>query len=119
MISISKTIAAAACLCLFAACFSLIAFARSESSGCRRASTGKSVPPIMQTDDPASLSAPEQFKPVEDACSDSIAGCTDPVKHLGTQNGCACFACGYGTASQHSICTRDAKDKDSLFKRAR
>jgi hypothetical protein len=116
---ISKTIAAAACLCLFAACFTLIAFARSETSDCSRNSTGKNLAPMMQSDDPVSRAIPEQFNPVADACSDSIAGCADPVKHLGTQNGCACFACGYGTANQHSICTRDAKDKDSLFKRAR
>jgi hypothetical protein len=116
---VSKTFARAARVCLFAVSFALIAFARSETPHCSPVPAGNRVAPVTQSDDTATRSGPEQFKPVADACSDSIAGCADPVKHIGTQNGCACFACGYGTPNQHSICTRDAKDKDALFKRAR
>jgi hypothetical protein len=114
---ISKTFVLAARMALCAVSFALTALASSETPHCGRVPAGNSVVPITQSDDLASRSGPEQFKPVADACADSIAGCADPVKHLGTQNGCACFACGYGTVNQHSICTRDAKDKDTLFKR--
>ena len=112
---ISKTFLTAASMCGFAFSFALMAFAGGEKPHCNQ---GQTLTPAMQSDDPLSLSGP-QFTPVTDACADSIAGCDDPVKHIGTQNGCACFACGYGTAKQHSICTRDPKDKESLFKRAR
>jgi hypothetical protein len=115
---ISRTFLTAARLGLFAVSFALIAFASSQTPQCGRLPPGNSIAPVVQSDDPVSRSGPEQFKPVADACSDSIAGCADPVKHLGTQSGCACFACGYGTPNQHSICTREPKDKDSLFKRA-
>ena len=115
---VSKTFLSAARVSLFVVSFALIAFASSETPHCSRVPAGNSLAPVTQSDDPT-RSGPEQFKPVADACSDSIAGCADPVKHIGTQNGCACFACGYGTPSQHSICTRDAKDKDTLFRRAR
>jgi hypothetical protein len=116
---VSKSFLSAARVCLFAVSFALIAFASSETPHCSRVPASNLVAPGTQSDDPATRSGPEQFKPVADACSDSIAGCADPVKHIGTQNGCACFACGYGTPNQHSICTRDAKDKDTLFRRAR
>jgi len=56
--------------------------------------------------------------PLQSSCADSIADCKDPVKYLGTDAGCACFACEYGKASQHNVCTNVKADKDALLKRA-
>ena len=80
--------------------------------------------PILEPSDSViARSGPARFAPfpapAASACSDSIANCSDPVKHLGTQNDCACFACAYGTASQRTVCTRNPADKDALFKRAK
>ena len=120
---ISKTIVHAASVCLFALLCALIAFAGSETWDRGRVPAGNSAAPVRETDvasDGLIVGSGEgPFKRVGDACADSIANCGDPVKHLGTQNGCACFACSYGTASQHSICTRNAADKDALLRRAR
>ena len=57
--------------------------------------------------------------PPQSSCADSIANCKDPVKYLGTDAGCACFACEYGKATQHNICTNVKDDKNALLKRAR
>jgi len=59
------------------------------------------------------------FVPPPDSCSDSIATCKDPVKYLGTQNGCACFACEYATSTQHTVCTRNSADRNVLLKRSK
>ena len=57
--------------------------------------------------------------PPQNSCSDSIVNCKDPVKYLGSQGDCACFACEYATAAQHSVCTNVAADKETLSRRAR
>lgn len=121
---IPKTFASAICLGLFA----LIAFASSETPDHSRIAARRgaapalaAVQPILEPSDGIVVrSDGAQFAAfAPDACSDSIANCSDPVKHLGTQNDCACFACGYGTASQRTVCTRNPADKDALFRRAR
>jgi hypothetical protein len=123
---ILKTFASAVCLGLCA----LIAFASNATPDRSRIAAGRGAAPIQEAVQPilepgegvivgavrASFAA---FAPPPDACADSIANCGDPVKHLGTQNDCACFACAYGTANQRSICTRNAADKEALFRRAR
>jgi hypothetical protein len=134
---IPKTFASAICLGLFA----LIAFASSEMPDRSRIAARRSAAPALQTVQPSPepsddivvrsgvrcglvqsglvQSGGEQFAQSAPACSDSIANCNDPVKHLGTQNDCACFACGYGTANQRSVCTKNPADKEALFKRAK
>lgn len=120
---IPKTIVNAGSLCLFALLCVLIAFAGSETRDRGRVAAGNSAAPVMKadgaSDEPVVGSGEEPFKRVADACADSIANCADPVKHLGTQNGCACFACGYGTPKQHSLCTRNPADKEALLRRAK
>jgi len=54
-----------------------------------------------------------------DPCADSIDKCYDPVKYLGANGDCACFACEYGKSTQHNVCTRNPHDKDTLLRRAR
>jgi hypothetical protein len=125
---IPKTFASAICLGLFA----LIAFASSEMADRGRIAARRSAAPAPEAVRPSDdvvvrsgvrsgevRSGGEQFAASAPACSDSIANCNDPVKHLGTQNDCACFACGYGTPNQRSVCTRNPADKDALFKRAK
>lgn len=48
-------------------------------------------------------------------CSDPIDNCKKPIKYLGSKGTCACFACEYGEAKQHNICTQNKKDKESLL----
>ena len=116
---IPKTFASAICLGLFA----LIAFASSETPDRSRSAARRGAALALEAVQPSDAivvrSGGAQFAASAPACSDSIANCNDPVKHLGTQNDCACFACGYGTPNQRSVCTRNAADKDALFKRAR
>ena len=54
-----------------------------------------------------------------DACADPIDQCHDPVKYLGANNDCACFACEYGKSTQHNVCTQKQPDKGILLKRSR
>lgn len=54
-----------------------------------------------------------------DACADPIDQCHDPVKYLGANGNCACFACEYGRSTQHNICTQKQTDKDTLLRRSR
>lgn len=54
-----------------------------------------------------------------DSCSDPIDKCRNPVKYLGANDDCACFACEYGTSTQHNVCTKKQSDKDALLRRAR
>jgi hypothetical protein len=54
----------------------------------------------------------------QDACSDPIDKCNNPVKYLGSNGDCACFACEYRKASQHNICTKSESDKRTLLQRA-
>jgi hypothetical protein len=121
---IPKTFVSATCLGLFA----VIAFASSETPDRNRIAVGRSTAPALEAAQPSDgivvrsgvvRSGGEQFAQSAPACSDSIANCSDPVKHLGTQNECACFACGYGTPNQRSVCTRNPADKEALFKRAK
>jgi hypothetical protein len=135
---IPKTFVSAICLGLFA----LIAFASSEMPDRSRIAARRSAAPALEAVQPSDdivvrsgvrsglvrsglvqsglvRSGGEQFGQSAPACADSIANCSDPVKHLGTQNDCACFACGYGTANQRSVCTKNPADKDALFKRAK
>jgi hypothetical protein len=134
---IPKTFVSAICLGLFA----LIAFASSGTPDHSRVAARRSAVPAPEAVQPSLepsdgivvrsgvrsgvvrsgvvRSGGEQFAQSAPACSDSIANCSDPVKHLGTQNDCACFACGYGTQKQRSVCTRNPADKDALFKRAK
>jgi len=120
---IPKTFASAICLGLFA----LIAFASNETPDHSRIAAWRGAAPALEAVQPildpsdgiVVRSGGAQFATFAPACSDSIANCNDPVKHLGTQNDCACFACGYGTPNQRSVCTRNAADKDALFRRAR
>jgi len=124
---IPKTFASAVCLGFCA----LITFASSVTPDRNRIAAGQGAASTVETAQPmleqsdgivvrASRAQIAAFAPpAPDACADSITNCADPVKHLGTQNGCACFACGYGTATQRSVCTKNAADKDALFKRAK
>jgi hypothetical protein len=54
-------------------------------------------------------SAPQQ------GCADPIDKCKKPIKYLGSKGDCACFACEYGKATQHNICTQNKKDKETLL----
>jgi len=54
-----------------------------------------------------------------DACADSIDQCHDPVKYLGANGNCACFACEYGKSTQHNVCTQKETDKDILLRRSK
>jgi len=103
--------------------FALIAFASSETPDRNRIAAVRGAAPglevVQPSDDIVVRSGGEQLVASVPACADSIASCGDPVKHLGTQNDCACFACGYGTATQHSVCTKNPADKEALFKRAK
>jgi hypothetical protein len=120
---IPKTFVSANCLGLFA----LIAFASSVTPDHNRIAARRGASPVMEAVQPSGIvvrsgvvpSGGEQFVASAPACSDSIANCSDPVKHLSTQNECACFACGYGTPNQRSVCTRNPADKEALFKRAK
>ena len=120
---IPRTMVNAASVCLLALLCVLIAFAGSETRDRSRVSAGTGAALVVgaaaTSDEPVVRLGDEPFKLVADSCADSIANCADPVKHLGTQNGCACFACGYGTPKQHSVCTRNAADKEALLKRAK
>jgi len=48
-------------------------------------------------------------------CNDPIDKCAKPVKYLGANGNCACFACEYGKATQKNICTENPKDKQTLL----
>jgi hypothetical protein len=50
-----------------------------------------------------------------EGCSDPIGKCQKPIKYLGSKGDCACFACEYGKATQHNLCTQNVKDKQTLL----
>jgi len=50
-----------------------------------------------------------------EGCSDPIDKCRKPIKYLGSKGDCACFACEYGKATQHNVCTQNVKDKQTLL----
>ncbi len=53
--------------------------------------------------------------PTREGCSDPIDKCKKPIKYLGSKGDCACFACEYGKATQHNVCTQNVKDKQTLL----
>jgi hypothetical protein len=128
---IPKSFVSAVCLGLFA----LIAFASSATPDRSWIAARRGTAPALEAAQPSDgivvrsrvrsgvrsgvLRSGGEFVASAPACSDSITNCNDPVKHLGTQNECACFACAYGTANQRTVCTRNAADKEALFKRAK
>jgi|SRR5271167_3420999 len=115
------------CLCV------VMGFAQDESSPNGAGNSPRAVPfvsaqpelrpqcdRVHTTKDNNELIAAFAFPmPPQTPCADSIANCSDPVKYLGTDDGCACFACEYGKATQHNICTNVKDDKNALLKRAR
>lgn len=107
--------------------FALLAFACSEtpphdpngfqSTMAKARETG---PPILANDEPViAFSRAQYLAFASNSCSDSIANCADPVKYLGMQKECACFACGYGTAGQRTVCTKNPDDRKALLKRSK
>ena len=48
-------------------------------------------------------------------CNDPIEKCRKPIKYLGANGNCACFACEYGKSTQKNICTDNLKDKQTLL----
>jgi hypothetical protein len=56
----------------------------------------------------------DRFAPPQ-GCADPIDKCKKPIKFLGSKADCACFACEYGKATQHNICTQNKKDKETLL----
>ena len=54
----------------------------------------------------------------QDACADAIDKCKQPVKYLGSNDDCSCFACEYGKPTQQNICTKNESDKKHLLKMA-
>jgi hypothetical protein len=78
---------------------------------CAATRTAKNEPPLFAIAGLALLQT--------DACADPINQCHDPVKYLGANDNCACFACEYGRTTQHNVCTRKQTDKDTLLRRSR
>jgi hypothetical protein len=88
-------------------------------------SVSRLVQPRHQCDDTGAkqgvlwaFTAPELLLAAQDACSDPIDKCSDPVKYLGSNGDCACFACEYGRPTQHNVCTKNESDKKKLSQRA-
>ena len=115
------------CICLCVA----MGFAGDKSSTIGAGSSTRAVPFVSVQPQPtpqcdgvhaangnSELFAAFTFPVTPQACSDSIASCNDPVKYLGADGDCACFACEYGKGTQHNVCTKDKNDKDTLFRRA-
>ena len=114
------------CLC------TAVGFARDELSTNGSGNSARPVPlvsappkPIPQCDrvhevkgDNRPIAAFTFASTPQASCSDSIANCKDPVKYLGVNGDCACFACEYGGSTQHNICTNAKNDKDTLLGRA-
>ena len=128
---IPKTIVFVSAICL--GLFALIAIASSATPDRGWIAAGGSAAPAVEavqaSDDiviragrvrsGVTRSGGEQLVASAPTCSDKIDNCSDPVKHLGTQNDCACFACGFGTPKQRTVCTRNPADKEALFKKAK
>lgn len=120
---IRRAFASVVCLGLFA----LLAFACTETPerdpiALQRglAYGQEAAPPIaLGNDDVFARFGKGQFAAASNSCSDSIANCADPVKYLGMQNDCACFACGYRTAGQRTVCTKNPDDRKALLKRSK
>jgi len=52
-------------------------------------------------------------------CADAASDCKLPVKYLGANDGCACFACEFGKSTQRIICTSNEADKIKLMAQSR
>jgi hypothetical protein len=64
---------------------------------------------------------PPETQGVE-SCSDPVIECKPPVRYLGDNKGCACFACEYGKKAQKILCSKDPAEKTkfrALLPRAR
>jgi hypothetical protein len=48
------------------------------------------------------------------SCSDSVANCKTPVKFLGDNKGCSCFACEYGKKTQRILCSNNIAEKNKF-----
>lgn len=77
-------------------------------------STGCAKNPAMNTR-VTGLALSAAAIPTPDGCSDPIDKCKKPIKYLGSKGLCACFACEYGQATQHNVCTQNKKDKETLL----
>jgi hypothetical protein len=49
-----------------------------------------------------------------ESCSDSASGCKAPVKYLGDNKGCSCFACEYSKKTQKILCATDSAEKNKF-----
>jgi hypothetical protein len=70
------------------------------------------------SDIPSALAFTASGLPQSTNCADPIDKCQKPVKYLGSKADCSCFACEYGKATQHNVCTKNKADKDALFRLA-
>jgi len=113
---------------VFVGLFALLAFACSETR--ERGPIGfqstvangqEAAPPITLGNDDIVIGfgGAKFAASASNSCSDSIANCADPVKYLGMQKECACFACGYGTAGQRTVCTKNPDDRKALLRRSK
>ena len=57
----------------------------------------------------------EEINCQSDDCSDSIKDCKFPRVFNSENDGCACFDCATGTPDYRFVCTKDKKDKETLF----
>jgi hypothetical protein len=48
------------------------------------------------------------------SCSDPVASCKTPVKYLGDNKGCSCFACEYGRKTQKILCSNNIAEKNKF-----
>ena len=48
------------------------------------------------------------------SCSDSVGNCKAPVKYLGDNKGCSCFACEYGKKTQKILCSNNIAEKNKF-----
>jgi hypothetical protein len=49
-----------------------------------------------------------------EACGDSATDCKSPVKYLGDNKGCSCFACEYGKKTQRVLCSNNEAEKNKF-----
>lgn len=48
------------------------------------------------------------------SCSDSATDCKRPVKYIGDNKGCSCFACEYGRKTQKILCSNSPAEKNKF-----
>ena len=49
-----------------------------------------------------------------ESCSDSTVNCKAPVRYLGDNKGCSCFACEFGKKTQKILCSKDQTEKNKF-----